>query len=265
MLLFVVPLQSPEVSKDWALVSRLAVRSIASMCAQDHPDFRVILACSERPLGLPDHPKLTVIEVDRAAFPPPVADRTGRMIDKFRKFQRALITTREFTPAHILFCDADDCVSRRLAGFCAAQPQARGWYFKRGYIWDEGTRFAFALNDFDLFCGTSALVRCEADELLDNMEEPHGNCFYLSHAHPILRDSMAERGTPLEPLPFPGAVYVTGTGENDSGATYRHIKSRRLWLQKWLKARYVTNGFRREFGLWPLASVKLDSPEEGRG
>ncbi len=209
MLLFVVPLQSPEASKDWGHVSRLAVRSIASLCAQEHPDFHVILVCSEPPVGLKEHPKVTVIAVDRASFPPPAADRTSRMIDKFRKFQRALIEARKYTPAHILFCDADDCVSRHLAGLCAEHPDARGWYFKKGYVWDEGTAFAFALDDFDQLCGTSVIVRCETNELLDNMEEPHGNCFYLSHGHPILRDSMAERGTPLKPLPFPGAVYVT--------------------------------------------------------
>ncbi len=39
-------------------------------------------------------------------------------------------------------------------------------------------------------------------------------------------------------------------------------------LQKWLKARYLTQGFRREFGLWALVALQALTPgplPEGEG
>ncbi len=246
MLVFVVPLKSPTVTKDWGHVSRLAIRTLRSLCAQTSPEFHVILACNRAPEGIFQHPNLTVIEED---FPEPDATHHSRMMDKFRKLQRASVEARRHMPGHLMFVDADDCVSRRLAAWCAEHPDATGWYFKRAYVYDDGTRFAFARDDFDLLCGSSAIVRCQPEDLPQSMEEPRTDYFFLTYSHPILRDSMRERGTPLEPLPFPGAVYITGTGENHSGMWYGKLKSRRLLLQKIFTARYLTPGFRREFGL----------------
>lgn len=246
MLVFVVPLQSPESSKDWGRVSRLAVRALGSMCAQTSLEFRVILVCNRKPDGMFTHPNLTIIE---EPFAVPASDRESRMIDKFTKLRRGFVEARPLAPCHHMLADADDCVSRRLAEWCAQFPDANGWYFKRGYVYDEGTRFAFGRDDFDLLCGTSVIARILPDEMPRSMEEPQKNFFFLTHGHPIVRDSMAQRGTPLEPLPFPGAVYVTGTGENDSGLTYSQWRSRRLLLQKMMNARLLTPGFRREFGL----------------
>lgn len=249
MLVFVVPLQSPESAKDWPHLSRVVVRALRSLCSQTCADFRVILVCNQRPIGYFKHPNLTLIE---EPFPFPGADRTKRMIDKFRKLQRALIEARTYMPGYIMFCDADDCVSRRLAAWCREHPEENGWYFSTGYVYDEGTRFAFRRHNFHLLCGTSAIVRCQPQDLPDTMDIDHGENFLLSHGHPILADSLAEKGTPLQKLPFPGTVYITGTGENDSGHCYARIPSRRLQLTKWFRASYLTPWFRREFGLYPL-------------
>lgn len=252
MLVFVVPLQSPESAKDWNHLSRLVVRAMGSLCGQTSPEFRVILVCNQRPNGFVSHPNLTLIE---EPFPIPGADRESRMVDKFRKLQRALIAAREFMPGYLMFCDADDCVSRRLADWCARHPGERGWYFKRGYVHDEGTLFAYGRNQFHLFCGTSAIVACTAAELPETMDVPHGENFFLSHGHPILADTLASAGRPLAPLPFPGTVYITGTGENDSGLTYSSLRSRSLQLQKLFHAHYLTPWFRREFNLRRISAT----------
>lgn len=49
MLIFVLPLQSPQASRGWQLVSRLCERTLRSICQQTLDHFRVILVCNERP------------------------------------------------------------------------------------------------------------------------------------------------------------------------------------------------------------------------
>lgn len=246
MLVFVIPLQSPEASRDWERISRLAVRTVRSACNQTSPDYQVILVCNQRPEGCPTHEKLTVIEEE---FPLPEPSSAGRMRDKFRKVHRGLIEARRFAPAHIMITDADDCVSRRLAAFVASYATQPGWYLGRGYVHDEGTRWLFGRKNFDVICGTSAIVRVERSDLPQSMEDDPSQFTLLAFGHGVIREGMAQRGDPLQSLPFPGAVYITGTGENDSGTYFNKVPSRRFQLQKYLDARYLTPWVRREFGL----------------
>src|SRR5689334_11587727 len=162
MLVFIVPLQAPSASSNWPLVSQLACRSIGSLLNQTDDRFSIILVCNQPPIGLPMHPKLTVIQRD---FPAP-GPGEARMTDKWRKVRVGLVAARELAPCHIMVVDADDCVSRQLATFTAANPDANGWIFSKGYLHDEGSRLIYYHpTSFDSFCGTSNIVRATPDEL----------------------------------------------------------------------------------------------------
>ena len=71
MLVFVIPVKSPLVSKSWNRFSKLFERCIQSVCNQTSPDFRVIVVCNEKPNTQFNHPHIQYIEVD---FPPPNLD-----------------------------------------------------------------------------------------------------------------------------------------------------------------------------------------------
>ena len=68
-----------------------------------------------------------------------------------------------------------------------------------------------------------------------------------------MADFQRQRGTPLEPLPFPGAIYNLATGENYTTLSLRTWRSRRMKLEKLLHTRPLTRAIREEFGLYPVA------------
>jgi hypothetical protein len=86
------------------------------------------------------------------------------------------------------------------------------------------------------------------------------DCLILKNGHMTIEKAMAERGTPLEALPFPGAVWVSDHGDN---WTTLIDSSRRNWHQLRFSLKYilqqqfvligrrrlVSSSFKREFGL----------------
>ncbi len=248
MLLFVIALQSPQASKDWSLVSRLWERTLRSICAQTGDAFRVFLVCNERPKIAFDHPNLTVIEED---FPLPEANTPSRMRDKWAKIRRGLVAAREYAPAHVMVMDADDCVHRGLAEFAAAHPHENGWLFESGYVRDEGRSWVYARKQFDRVCGTSAIVRLEEHDFPSDMYSG-GSYFILENGHGVIGDFCRTHGRPLAPLPFVGAVYNVGTGENDSGFSLRGWHSKKVFLKKIIHAKWLTKQRREAYGLYDL-------------
>ncbi len=249
MLTFIMPLKSPSVCRDWAFVSRLAERSLKSVCAQTHNAFRLILVCHQRPKTDFAHSALTIIEEN---FPEPGEANEARMADKSRKIWRGLVEARQERPGHIMFVDADDCVSRRLAGFVAEHSGEQGWYFETSYIHDQGSRWVLRKQDFHLLCGTSHILRCEPGDLPASVEEKEADYWIGTHGHPEMAEFMQSRGTPLAKLPFCGTVYNTATNESYSGMALRNWHSRRILLYKMLNYRPITRAIREEFGLYPV-------------
>ena len=250
MLVFLVPLQSPAVSRDWGEVSRLAERTLRSICRQTSDTFRAILICNERPQMEFTHPALTIIE-DDFAIPGPTTSE--RMADKSRKLHRGLVQVRGWAPFHLACVDADDCVSNRLAAFTQTSPRNRGWYFRTGYMHDAGSRLVFRrAGDFHLVCGTSHIVRCEDKDLPSSPTEPEDDFWVLKYGHTTLEKHMRDAGTPLHPLPFIGAIYNTATGENDSRVSLKNWRSKKVLVKKMLNYRWLSKATREEFGLYEL-------------
>lgn len=247
MLVFILALQSPEASKDWGQVSRLCERTLRSVCAQTSPAFKVILVCNVRPETSFTHPHLSIIERD---FPVPAATSAARMNDKWTKLKVGLVAARHLAPAHVMLMDADDCVHRGLAEHVARYPGFPGWSMTEGYFHDEGSHWIYRRKEFYNFCGSSAIVRLEPSNFPQSEAEPKENYFILDNGHRAIKEYMSERGTPLQPLPFVGAVYMTGTGENDSGIRMGGWQGKRHMLGKLLAARPLTKRVRRAFGLY---------------
>lgn len=249
MLAFILALQSPESSKDWLRVSRMCERTLRSVCAQTSPDFRAFLVCNTRPETDFTHPNLTIIERD---FPLPATTSAARMQDKWGKLKVGLIAARHLAPAHVMLMDADDCVHRGLAEYVEKNPDIAGWSIDIGYIHDEGSRWLFRTTNFFQRCGSSAIVRLSQDDFPQSESEPTSKFFILSHGHTVIKEGMARRGTPLQPLPFVGAVYQTNTGENDSGTRMSHWRSKREGLKSALAIRPLTTRIRTDMGLYDL-------------
>ncbi|MBD2461937.1 glycosyltransferase family 2 protein [Oscillatoria sp. FACHB-1407] len=251
MLVFVVPVQSKATAKSWNRVSQLFERCVQSVCQQSSPHFQVIVVCNEKPDTAFRHPKISYVEVD---FPVPDIN-SGRpkeilnekRTDRGRKQLRGLVAAQEFNPTHTMLLDADDLVSKRLAEFVHRHPKANGWFVNKGYRYAPGSYWIYKkANGFHTMCGSCNIIRNDLNKIPENPEYDRGYGyykFYLNHAR--VAKVLAEEGTPLEPLPFLGAVYVVQTGEN----TY--FSSSRLYqgIGRYINYRLVTPSIREEFCL----------------
>jgi len=250
MLVFIVPLQSPQASSDWGLVSALCERTVRSICGQAGGAFQLFLVCNQAPAMTFSHPDLTIVEDD---FPIPERNTAARMFDKHEKLKRGMIAARDLAPCHVMLADADDCVHRGLAAWCAKNQEHPGWYMADGYIHTAGSRWLYRRRDFDQICGTAAVVRCAEGDFPRQMSDPKAEFFMINCGHFEFRNPARAGGRHLDPLPFPGAVYMTATGENDSGISLREWRGKKMLIKKLLNSRLLTNELRAEYGIYELS------------
>lgn len=230
VLAFITSLRHPRNSADYAGVERLLADSLGSVLRQENADFSVWVVGNRRPQGLPDG--VNWVEVE---FPPP-SERRGPqtgveavLLDKGTKLAVGLIAASAERPDHVMLFDADDMVSKRLAGLSAADPASDGWRVVDGWRWSSERRAIRPQTDFHRHCGTAFVVRRELydvpsglgtdatqDELLHAFGERLSR-HIGSHRH--LSDDLAAAGHPLRPVGFPAALYRVGTGENHSGVS----------------------------------------------
>lgn len=205
-------------SNDWERVSWLFENSLRSAYQQNDPDIRIIAVCHEIPrLQSSFDERVELISVD---FPPPPTPTTRTMQDKWRKIAIGLIRAGTLKPNFVMIMDADDLVSRRLSSYTRRHPAANGWIFSKGYRYQYGSPWIYLDDRFN--CGTNAIVNSRLIRFPTCLEESEINqCVLLKHGHTTIAHTLAEAGTPLSPLPFPGAIYVHNHGDNDSMMIHR--------------------------------------------
>jgi len=244
-------------------VRGLLAQTLHSIMSQGAPDHRIIVVA-----GAPFAPpvvddRITYVEVD---FPPPSTARTASFgmpdlrIDRGGKYLIGLIAAKRLGTDHVMFVDADDYVSDRLAAHSAAQPQAPGWFLDRGYLYDRGRAELGVLDDFHLLCGTSHVVAghllpTPADLPLDAAYDtvlssvPRDYLVRILGSHRWIAGHLAAAGTPLAPLPFLGAVYHVGHGENHTARSGTLV----------VRPCPLSEPVRREFGIPPTLRTSAET------
>src|SRR5262245_15854353 len=153
MLYFGIPVKSRFVSQDWHQVGRLLSRTLASVANQVGGSFRAIIAHHEFPEECKTHDhRFEFLEVQ---FPSP-RDRGGMMVDKNRKRELIAYRVRQYGGGYLMYLDADDLVSSRLAQFVAEDRSNYGYVINKGYELDEHSNSLRWAPSFDLLCGSSA-------------------------------------------------------------------------------------------------------------
>ncbi|MEA5617439.1 glycosyltransferase family 2 protein [Cronbergia sp. UHCC 0137] len=259
MLVFVVPLKSPGISKSWERVSKLFERSVKSICNQTSNNFRAIVVCSEKPKIEFNHPNIIYIEKD---FGVPIPDWKNKNLDRTRKLITGLDYAKQIKPSHIMCVDADDCVSKYLAEFVDRHYQANGWLIKKGYIYAEGSKLIRIMRKgFDRYCGTSNIIRYDlydVPEIIDDITmDEYTECLFNHYRHREIGDTLAKKGHILEPLPFAGAIYNTRHQDNQFYGVEDqnrpiNLKIRLLKFKALFDARWVNKSIRDEFKLYNI-------------
>ncbi|MBE9046306.1 glycosyltransferase family 2 protein [Pleurocapsales cyanobacterium LEGE 10410] len=266
MLVFIIPLKSAKVSNSWERVSLLLERTLRSICHQTCAKYKVIVVCHEKPDINFNHSNLTYLSVD---FPIPTWERSDdydtRRIDKQKKIFMGLNYASRFNPTHVMFVDADDCVSKYLAEFVSQNPQSNGWNFAQGYEYIDGRKNIFLLKkNFSSRCGTSNivkydLVKPEPDFKIDDVYPR-----WLFHGRYISKQ-LRDKGYSLEVLPFPGAVYIIDNGTNiysqkqiriqSAHSIYKKTRVYLVDIGKRILLPPLTDAIREEFGLYDIQAL----------
>ncbi len=212
-LTFIVPVRHQDNARDWGALKANLSQTISSVSNQTSPEWRGIVVANEG-ADLPSLPdKWDVVWVD---FPPNAMHDRGDLsidqfydafrIDKGRRVLAGMLRARG--SRFFMIVDDDDFVSARLAQHAAAHPDANGWTIDRGYIWDDGGRLLLEHDEFNHLCGTSLIVRADLYGLPGRFEDAELEWIKtMLGSHIRIAGILAERGAPLEPLPFRGAVY----------------------------------------------------------
>jgi hypothetical protein len=258
-LTFIIPVRHQANAKDWARLKGNLQQTAASIAAQTSPNWNALVVANHG-ADLPHlPPNFSDVRVD---FPPNVlhdmdsADREtvyqAFRQDKGRRVLAGLIAGHP--RGHVMIVDDDDFVSRRLADHVARNPQANGWFIRKGYIWSDGGSLVLRHNSFSHLCGTSHIIRADLYRIPDRLDAATPE--YIqgtlgSHVH--IADQLARQGAPLIPLPFRGAIYRIGHAGAHSGSKsiwqtfFAHSHGIRSVLSNALRLGYLSPEMRREF------------------
>lgn len=264
MLVFVVPLKHPARSRDYRIVTDLLRQTLGSIERQRDPRFAAVVVCNQRPDWARDSDRLRFVEV---GFPPP--DPPARREDwvdwlyqdKGCKVAVGLAHAKAFDPTHVMFVDADDFVSNRLAGWVAEHPDAAGWYMPDGLIYSGLFKIAEPRDRFWSYCGTTHILRADLlpvpdfvtrtptkDDVIAALDD-----FYVTRilgCHLDFEEYCTQQGATLEPLPFVGSLWHADTGENSSRAWWNQTRFGPIW------GRPLTSAESEEFGVEASARRK---------
>ncbi|MDZ4401094.1 glycosyltransferase family A protein [Prosthecobacter sp.] len=251
---FVLSLKSKQVAKKWDNTMRLFEACVGSIVGQKNPAWRAVIVGHEKPEchHLTD-PRIEFVSAD---FPvPPRTDYHLRLKDKWDKVALGLRLAERCQSRFIMAMDSDDLVSSKLTELAAKHPDSNGWIIKKGYVYIPGSWWIQRTNRFN--CGTNAIVasRCITYPRGTNSAQDEFDCIILRSGHLGIEDAMRQAGTPLEVLPFRGAVYNTGHGGNNSllGPWGGKGKKGPRWLLQALRTyQPLTPGVLHEFNLASL-------------
>ena len=237
MLAFIIPVKHPASSRSYARVLELLRKTLQSIGRSTDPGYVVVIVSQSRPAWANTVSNAVFVEVD---FPPPDPPSSQQdaytwiFRDKGCRNAVGLLHAARFQPSHIMFTDADDLVSNRLVPFVNASPAAAGYYMSHGYVYSNRFKLIERRDEFWSYCGTSHIIRADLLPVprFSSMTPSKPDIVsafdprYLERIlgdHNQLRRYCAEQGSPLAPLPFPGAIWRADTGENSS---------RRWWQQQ---------------------------------
>lgn len=238
MIVFITSLRHPQNSNSYERTLALLDQTLHSVCNQTSTDFRVLVVCNQAPPLVPrEHVRYVVVD-----FPPP-SDKnhacTGMdalRLDRGCKYLTGLVHARGLAPDHVMFFDADDFISNRIAALANDHPRHDGWFIRDGYVFDEELGRLGLLGNFQEICGTSHVVSYGLYDVPADFPEDASQGYILEHidhhylfrilgSHRWLAAHARQRGKPLVPLPFRGAVYYIGHGENHTSRLVSHA----LW------------------------------------
>jgi hypothetical protein len=215
-LTFLIPVRHPDNSPDWSRLKANLAQTVRSIAAQTNDDWRGIIIANEG-ADLPELPER--FSVEWVTFPPnqrhdkgsaPTEDFLDAFrMDKGRRVLRGMLRARD--SRFFMIVDDDDFVSARITQYAVEHPDANGWVIDLGYVWNDGGSILYRHPALNHVCGSSLIIRSDLYQLPPSFEKATPEYIKdMLGSHRRIGALLAERGTPLATLPFPGAIYRVG-------------------------------------------------------
>jgi hypothetical protein len=274
-IVFLIPIASSRVSRDWKTANALFRQTLDSVFNSSSRNFRVVVAGHEPPAcELPNDPRFKFISLDH-----PVPSRGPEFYvavvrDKMIKIAAAWKYAKSaWNPDYVMKLDWDDLVSARLVGWLEQAGDAAGYRINQGWIWRSSRWFIQRTEHLDRFCGSSVIIRkdladCEGP-FLNSVDGVNFNeasqrfeaedqyslvpgagrgRLLLTDSHTRMEAQFAWLGHPLPVVPFKAVVWRISHGQNTSHQLHQTITPR-MWLGRLRRTRIISPQLRREFAL----------------
>lgn len=198
MLIFLIPFKNKETANSWAIASKLLNRTLRSILNQKCKDFKAIVICNQMPESSIIDTNIFYLKMDNPSY---AHSHHLKQIDKSAKLLAGFKFAQQFKPNYIMAVDADDFINQEIAGYIKHNP-ANGYYINKGYVYTSKSDLYVQQKDFNRICGTALITKA------DLFKSCFTNSFYCQF------QSKSINGNSIYPLPFYGAIYNRGHGEN---------------------------------------------------
>jgi len=243
MLYFGIPVAPLRYSRSPERACALLRETVASVLAQEDPNFRLLIAAESNLDVTFESPVVERIDVDADAALP-----HGEW-DKRLRVTAIGAEVRARGGGWLMFVDADDLISRRVSAFVNAhQYDADVFVARTGWEHDDRNgRIRLAPRFWNL-CGTSMAIRYEPPELptVASAAKAEGHVLGASN-HSFWLERARAAGKRIGYFPFPAAAYRIEHGENLTlRRSFRHGWKREIWraltpslpATKWIHAEF---------------------------
>ncbi len=268
MLIFVTSLRAKALAKDevhWRRHVWLLEQMINSCLAQTEGAVKLVVVCHDLPeTSWQTDSRVHFIQTN---IPHPKREFWDMTVDKGIKISIGAKWALSQGARYVMYADADDLVSNKLAAHLKQNTDAPGWYFDSGYAYKYGDNWLLHRRDQHLKCGTCAIFRAEM--LQFEKQDDYRGCeveILAAKGHNMYFSAMQERGHHLRRLPFPGSIYIShpdstiSLWNQGSGVLPVPVVRRALGLLKMAALqlphmRPLTTRLKTEFGIPPKHSL----------
>ncbi|TCS62417.1 hypothetical protein EDD52_109157 [Primorskyibacter sedentarius] len=209
-VVFLIPLVGQHHVGDWQAVQERLQVTLASLTAQDNPNWHAVICCQDQP-ALPDDPRITYLPFDD---PTPGNDKWRKLAALYNHLPKLGIRA-----GYAMSFDADDLLRQGSVAEMLDR-QAPGYLVEAGYVLDAATS-TVALADapsltqplrkpFWKLCGSCAALRFDLSlpGTVDFLRE------MTQHEHRMFPYLARLAGQRLKPLSRPSVLYILNHGEN---------------------------------------------------
>jgi hypothetical protein len=209
----IIPLIAREVAKDWGYTVHCLKGTLDSILALPESFIQVMIVGHDFPSSLSETQRVQFLQVDHPL--PEKRTLAEKMHDKGLKIMAGVRHAHSFESRWVMFCDADDLISRKLHSYCNLDDYD-AICIERGWAWKPGSSRITRLNHFYHICGTSWIMRCNSQLFPTWLGTANGRERVCDIAHTLRLERLAQIGARVQMVKQRAVIYMIEHAANNS-------------------------------------------------